>query len=309
MMRKLLIACTALLALAGPVRAEEPSSSEAACAAFVDSARDVDAWTRPLYERDDLAALGLPACEARLEAAPEDASLMAAVGVMRILAGPENGRGLLERAAERGERLALEALFAWRIAGVEDGNKTLIAPDMPLAFDYGRRAVEAGSVQAQYLMGLATFYGEHMEKDEERGLAMLRAAAARSGDPAIKADLGAALLGPPPYRRGLTEREAEGAKFLSEAAEAGAPKGLFLIGLLMVTTSDEDRERGLELMREAAEKGERTAAHILGMYYASGAYVERDARESERFLCMAGRRGELLYKEYFDAPPQCPSSP
>ncbi|MEQ8604408.1 MAG: hypothetical protein RIB45_13920 [Marivibrio sp.] len=122
---KPLILAPLMIALAATAWAEAPPSREAACAAFVDSARDVDAWTRPLYERGDLAALGLPACEARLEATPEDASLMAAVGVMRILAGPENGRGLLERVAERGQRLALEALFFWRISGVEDGESKM----------------------------------------------------------------------------------------------------------------------------------------------------------------------------------------
>lgn len=308
MMRDLLIACTALLALAGPVRAEEPPSTEAACAAFVDSARDVDAWTRPLYERGDLAALGLPACEARLEAAPEDASLMAAVGLMRILAGPENGRALLERAAERGERLALEALFFWRISGVEDGEETLIAPDAPLAFDYGHRAAEAGSILTQFFLGKAYMSGFHVPEDRGAAIKWLRRAA-RSDDPEISAYLGDALIGPPPYR-GVSETDArEALGLIKDAADRGSAHGLYMKGELMSVLGGADVETVMEVFKRAARKGHKNAAVEVGTYYGDGFHVEKDVEESERFFCMGGAFGRAYSEELHGRPPECSPQP
>ncbi|MEY4939911.1 MAG: hypothetical protein RIQ93_1646 [Verrucomicrobiota bacterium] len=118
------------------------------------------------------------------------------------------------------------------------------------------------------------------------------AAAAETGNPKAKAQLGEILLRGD-KEQGVAQDRARALTLLEQAARAGEGSAAFRIGMLLDDGDGvkQDRERAGAYFRAAAAGGVAEAFHNVGAAFASGRGAKRDYTEALGWLILATKRG------------------
>ena len=206
----------------------------------------------------------------------------------------ENGRGIeqswteacawYERAAEAGNVDTMRFLgniYRYGMNGEQDPER---------AISWYERAADAGDAESMVALGLMAARGEGGEIDYSRAKSWWEQAAALDN-----AD-GLTLLAQT-YDFGLgSEHDPAKAKELyDKAAALGNMNAAYnLAAILLNSDSPEDRERGLEAMKDAALRGDVASMTTLAGIYHEGRHgVEASQEEDLRWLEMAAQAGDL----------------
>ena len=191
-------------------------------------------------------------------------------GVPRSIADAERW---FHRAAEAGNTEAQSAYAELLWSGTRR--------DAAGAILWASRAAEDGLPAAHALLGQILVFGPPEARDEARGEASLRAAAA-SGR--ADASLGLALL---LHRQG---HEAASRPFFAQAAAAALPHAIFALGVF--AEQDGDPRAAAAHYRTAAEAGHRDAQTRWGRFLMHGNGTEARPSEAETWLRRAALAGD-----------------
>ena len=158
-----------------------------------------------------------------------------------------------------------------------DGKKVTMA-DKQKAFEYYKKAAEQDYTEAIYDLGKCYIEGCGTEKDEKKGLGLLEKAADRG--------FGMAFSCLADYYIDLDDKKAfELYQKGNELGDSKSKTGLAICYLIGIGTS-EDREKGIELLIEAADECDEEAINILAAKY-------KDIGEYEKAFELY-KKGQLL---------------
>jgi len=198
-----------------------------------------------------------------------------------VPADPAKAEELLKLAADQESAPALEILAALK-ASSSDGQEISAAASL---FD---RAIQAGSREALYHRAHMALSGPGIApSDASSGLDMLQEAADR-GSAAACLQLGVL------HAKGelLPQNYDEAARWYRAAAENGLSDGLVNLAFVRLRGLEQgEGEDGIDLLKLAAEQGNRTAMWALHNLYQEGLYVAADAIQALNWLIVAARHG------------------
>lgn len=160
----------------------------------------------------------------------------------------------------------------------------------PEMVDRYRPIAEAGNPRAQTNLGGFYYRGcGGLERDLERAFQLATRAAEQGQVEAMNNLYFWHLATDPPD-------SAAAYAWARRAAETGAPLGLHLHGVALVTGTgtERDEERGAELIRRAAEAGEANAQGWLGDLYRDGRGVPKDPREAVSWYRRAAEQDHVF---------------
>ena len=173
--------------------------------------------------------------------------------------------------------------------------------DYQIALHWGRQAADAGSAEAQTLVGYILTSGPEELRDLPRAAQYYRQAS-ESGFAQGQLGWALALL-----RDGASPAvDAEAWRLLESAAKADLPAAHFALGVLaeqavaeqaLVEQAEHNPGRlttGTAHYREAAERGHRSAQFRYGIALLTGRGVKQDTQSGETWLRRAGLAGEPL---------------
>jgi TPR repeat protein len=219
-----------------------------------------------------------------------------------VPASRAEGARWLERAAGRGHieaqtllaALCVNGLADLRPAGEGQADRLFIAeqqagPDFESALRWSRRAAEAGSPQGQAMLAYVLTNGPEAMRDLEAAHGWYERAAA-AGSP--EGCLGYALSLAPRTNDAAGRRQV--ADYLGRAAQAMLPTAVYLLGVLAEQGVGlaRDPAAALELYRNAAELGVRSAQARWGLALIEGKLVKRDLLNGETWLRRAALAGD-----------------
>ncbi len=222
----------------------------------------------------------------------------------------------LTQAAEGHDVEAQVLLASLALQGISmDAKASLFEPatrhagqpaDYQMALHWGRQAADAGSAEAQTLVGYILTSGPEELQDPPRAAQYYQQAAANGF---AQGQLGWALA---LLRDGASPAvDAEAWQLLESAANADLPAAHFALGVLaeqagaeqavaeqagaeQAEHNDDRLTRGTAHYREAAEHGHRSAQFRYGIALLTGRGVKQDAQSGETWLRRAGLAGEPL---------------
>jgi TPR repeat protein len=136
-----------------------------------------------------------------------------------------------------------------------------------------RVAAEAGSVEAQYLLGEAALDGKGMEADPREALEWFHKAA-QGGDAMAMNMIGRCCE----HGKGVAIDKAVAAEWYKAAADHGLDWGMYNLASLIALGNGvpEDRPAALALFQKAAAMGHAKSINIIGNFYEDGWVVARD---------------------------------
>jgi len=206
---------------------------------------------------------------------------------------------------------------AWHPAWRKDAQQRDAATQLKL--QENRRKAEQGDAESQFRVGVAYFYGQGVQADEEEALRWVRRAASQKNGHALdmlnhrtmfqeyqaKAEQGDAeaqykLADCLFYSKGVKSDEVEAMKWYRKAAEQNHAKAQFALGNYYHTKCmmrsfflrsyanalgswEADRE-AVKWLRKAAEQNEFAAFYPLGLHYSRGLGVEKDSKEAWKWF-------------------------
>lgn len=238
-----------------------------------------------------------------------------------VPASRSEGRRWLELAATQGNADAQTAIATLLITGQVDdqprpragglfGDSALAQPDFIAAEGWARRAAEAGSAEAQALLGYILTAGPEAIRNLEQAEHWYGRSAA-SGNPQGKLGLGLAIL----RRAGTNIAEQKpGIAAIVSAAELDLPMAQYLHGVLLEhgVGLPPDPAMAVRLYQKAAATGLRSAMARLGLALIEGRGIARpDPITGESWLRRAALAGDVeaaalvgdLYAKGGDLPP------
>jgi uncharacterized protein len=162
-------------------------------------------------------------------------------------------------------------------------------PDFETALTWSRQAAQAGSAQAEALVGYILTNGPESMRDLDEAHRCYERSAV-SGCP--EGCLGYAMS----LARQSTDADnlARVAGLLRRAAEAGISTAIYLLAVLTEHGAGTTRDPivAVQLFRHAAERGHRSAQFRWGLALIEGRYVEKDMETGEWWLRRAGLAGD-----------------
>ncbi|MEM9138208.1 MAG: tetratricopeptide repeat protein [Pseudomonadota bacterium] len=174
--------------------------------------------------------------------------------------------------------------------------------DIALAWRRNREAEIHGSIPAHANIGLLYLRGLGVEKDEARGLAMLKAAAA-TGHPRVMFVLGATLGG----RKKSDDQNSEAKQWLERAAAAGNSDAMAMLAEAFKygvgipkdpTAADAVRADARNMLQRAAEAGDDKARLALARIYMHGIHVPVDFSRAEDLLLSGAKPENVVIRRY-----------
>ncbi len=226
----------------------------------------------------------------------------------------------LERAGEAGHieaQALLAALLLHGTAGADAAPDAALfasrspigasGPNYAAASVWAKRAAEAGSGDAQALMGYVLTTGPEEMRDLAAAEQWYRRSAA-AGCPQGSLGLALALL-----RTEQPEQQKQAAVEMAHAAQAELPTALYLLGVMneFGVGLPPNKEAAVPLYRRAAEKNVRSGMARLGLALLQGDGVEQNKLEGESWLRRAAIAGDAeaaamvgdLYSKGGELPP------
>ena len=219
--------------------------------------REPSKWWRLVQARESMGKLQAPEKVEELKRIAEEAGPWAAHGMFRLARMCAAGRGMKR--------------------------------DFSQAYDWYRKAAEAGNPLAMECLGGVYAQGRGVKKDETEAVRWLRRAIA-GGDLDAMCRLGMCYV----HGQGVARDEAEALKWIEKAASGGSLDGLNCLGYLYSEGRGvkKDDEQALKLFRKAAEAGFEPGMCNVGFMYDNGLGVPRDHTEALRWYRKAADRGD-----------------
>jgi len=184
--------------------------------------------------------------------------------------------------------LVLALLFPLFVAAgpYEDGATAAVAGQFERAAALWLPAARRGDVRAQVALGRLYADGRGVERDLEQAVDWFDKAAGR-GDAGGRFHL--ALM----IERGLGTAADAGmaAKLFRQAAEQGHAGAALRHGTYLLADPDKERAEGARWITRAAEQGNLQAMAVLGGLYATGSGVEQDDGLALKWLRQAAEKG------------------
>lgn len=172
--------------------------------------------------------------------------------------------------------------------GVSLGRGSGVNQDLKEAVIWYRKAAEQGNASAQHNLGNALMNGRGTPADYPGAVHWLTKAA-ESGT--SESQFALALM----YFFGLgIDRDVKVARYWAERATAQRhlrAQGLLGHILMSAAQHEQDRVRGMRILREAAEAGAVLGQHGLGAAYADGSGGEKNAVEAYKWLSLSALQG------------------
>ena len=190
----------------------------------------------------------------------------------------EEAYELFRKAALDGHPLAYYMLGMMHLEGIGTGE------DAPTAIFWLEKAYDAFVPAAATALGLIHLRGDHVPRDADLGKMYLEAGAAM-GDPEAQ------------YLHNLRlrseGRDAEALELLKKSSDAGFPPAMDTLGWMHAKGQlpDTDRQKGIGLMRRAADLGNSTAMADLAMI------LMEDGGNDEEIMCLcreSAARGDRM---------------
>ncbi len=163
-------------------------------------------------------------------------------------------------------------------------------PDDVSAFEWFKKAAEAGHTTAQYNLGLCYHTGSGVDKDPEQAVVWYRKAA-EAGHAGAQSNLGLCYH----TGSGVDKDPEQAVVWYRKAAEAGQTDAQFNLGRCYETGFgvDEDPEKAVVWYRKAAEAGHDKGMYRLGYIYTFGLGVPQNSQKGDEWLKKAAREGNL----------------
>lgn len=235
-----------------------------------------------------------------LQQAAEAGDLDALVQVGREMteAGEyRQGIVLLEEAARQGHVMAMTYLGQVLLAAEPTGR-----PERNNAERWLREAIQAGSVDAQVILGRALVEGQAGLDDLPRGMGLLYQAAEQN-HPLALAQLGAVLMDD----ERVPSQPTVAAGYLARSHQLGHPWATQQLGAayLVGRGVSRDPERAEQLLRNAVKRGQSGAMRLLGEAYLKGDPLPLQPSRGETLLTQSAQAGDttamsLLGEAYLD---------
>lgn len=142
---------------------------------------------------------------------------------------------------------------------------------------------ENGDVSAQRLLAES-----YLKTDVEQGIFWAKKAAAQN-DVWAQFQLGLIYS----EGRGVHKDLKTSRKYYEQSAAQGYCSALLNLGVLLIQQGEDDKRKGLKLIREAADQGNKNACYNLGHLYEVGKLVDQDYHESFSWFLLAAEMGEV----------------
>jgi uncharacterized protein len=190
---------------------------------------------------------------------------------------PVKGQALLRAAADGGYSQAEVAM-----------GTSLIHTDPKAGEGWYDKAAEQGNPNGIYNLGLCYFQGAGIDKDQAKGLELLRSIAAKGYQGAqlviARADLNHLSSSPDP---------AEGARYAQILAKAGVAEAEEMYGLCLMSGSGVpiDKQAAVDWIEKSADKNFAAAEDIMGQLYYAGAGVPKDINQAITWFQKASDAG------------------
>jgi serine/threonine protein kinase/TPR repeat protein len=236
-----------------------------------------------------------PMRESAVEAAQQGVlSAQVLLGVQLIRQSPAEGFRWLQKAADAGSPAAMKELGLIYASGISN----LVDRNPQKAVEYFQQAADKNYMPAKSL--LAECYMDEKEakgvpKDEERGLKLLREAAAAK-DLHGMANLGAYLARPEDPRPISARKEdfEEAFRLLSEAQEGGSTDALASLGAMYMNgvvpgSRGPDFKKGAEFFKDGAKKGNKGCMFQYARCLEKGLGVKANQLEAENWALRAAK--------------------
>ncbi|MDO4751369.1 MAG: tetratricopeptide repeat protein [Akkermansia sp.] len=196
---------------------------------------------------------------------------------------------LLREAAAQGYVPAMVDLAGIYLGGSKDGS---IKKDRIVAFDWYRKAAEAGSIEAVYSQGFIRYD----EGNVEAAVPYLQRAA-DAGVPEAQYLLGRILL---------QQRDVKAVEYIRKAATSDRAATVARAAYTMAVVYQKgwagekiDLPQSVEWFKRSADAGDPRALHLVGLMYIQGAGVEKDEPRGVSMLKLsAGQDYPAAIKDY-----------
>jgi TPR repeat protein len=156
------------------------------------------------------------------------------------------------------------------------------------------KASEGGYQKAQVNLGIMYLEGKGCEKSPQKASDFF-AQAAKGVDPEVAAQakyFEATILCD---GNGTNQDLQKGLDLMTAAAKEGNPKALYRLGMDALTGKNgqpADQKRAIDLLSQAAEKGSALACRRLGAFYTRGIGVEKNADTASKWFEKGARTGD-----------------
>jgi TPR repeat protein len=217
----------------------------------------------------------------------------------RVLLFDGNPKSLeyLEKAAEQ------EHTLAQHVLAVALSNGMVGVKDEMRALEWHMRAAENGAETSQAAVGISHIQGRGVEKNLEKGIAILEKYAEEGNMLAsmslviVYSDKDFSVFN---YERTVFH--------LEKQVEAGMKKGKSTLGMYYVfgVGTARDTKKGVALLTERAEDGNHFAARFLATQYQNGFYLKKNEELAKYWMCRGGKLGLEILKEDYGEDATCP---
>lgn len=163
-----------------------------------------------------------------------------------------------------------------------------------VAFNKMCKCQSLGDAEAQFILGWMLYDGISVEKDEEKGLELLRRSADKGFVDAMS------LLGLVLKNKGCYD---EAIQYFSKAVEKGHPLAIHNLGncYFYAWGVERDTDKAIELWRKGAEMNNPDSLYALGNCYLLGEYIAQDIDKAiESFALSANLGNQMAVEKLID---------
>lgn len=164
-----------------------------------------------------------------------------------------------------------------------------VKQDRKKAFDWAKKGARQGDVKAEYRLAEYYYSGNGVKRDRKKAFELVQIPAAKDYGLAVHRLGHCYSVG-----SGTTQDLEKAVKCFEHAAQLGLAKSQYCLGDLYLNGKGgvkEDAARGCALLRQAAEKNHGEAQHALGECYLKGVGVKKDRSEGLRWLELSAGNG------------------
>lgn len=182
---------------------------------------------------------------------------------------PVDAKAHLEETKARAAAGNAEAMYqmSWRYFGGD----TEVEKNVPESLRLLRKSAELGYVHAQVALSMVLDAGHVVDKDVVQAMAWAKKAAVQ-GNSIAQLNLARILLAAPDESRDDDLMF----EMLEKAVAQGDAEAKTLFGMLLIHSEEGDKQRGLQLVVDAAEARNRTAQYNLAYLYEKGEVLPQD---------------------------------